>query len=224
MLPHSSRMGSLSFPRTETCSLCSQQEHAFASASIKKKKKHKCICWKHREVLCCGTWWPGANVYNPLGGKGRVKGSGRQALKVFAVAAGDLRLRSQSSSQVNPLDTVCAGAAQRKYLSLEDTALRHIGFWFWLGQLRNTGLTSVHSVRYQTHSMLGLWGLGFNMGCVLQSESFQLRATDSGLQTRGLWNMSIFGLLGRRKHPIYAEMLFSQQANERARLGEWGFL
>ena len=31
-------MGSLSFPRTETGSLCSQQEHAFASASIKKKK------------------------------------------------------------------------------------------------------------------------------------------------------------------------------------------
>lgn len=31
-------MGSLSFPRTETRSLCSQQERAFASASIKKKK------------------------------------------------------------------------------------------------------------------------------------------------------------------------------------------
>lgn len=27
--------------------------------------------------------------------------------------------------------------------------------------------------------------------------------------------MSIFGLPGRRKHPIYAEMLFSQLANER---------
>ena len=218
-------MGSLSFLWTETCSppLPARTRLCF-SFHLKKKKKHKCICWKHREVLCCGTWWPGANVYNPLGGKGRVKGSGRQALKVFAVAAGDLRLRSQSSSQVNPLDTVCAGAAQRKYLSLEDTALRHIGFWFWLKQLRNTELTSMHSARYRTHSMLGLWGLGSDVGCVLQSESFQLQATDSSLQTGGLWNMSIFGLPGRRKHPIYAEMLFSQQANERARLGEWGFL
>lgn len=73
-------------------------------------------------------WWPGANVYSPLGGKGRVKGSGRQALKVFAVAAGDLRLCFQSSSQVNPLESACTGAAQRKYLSLKDTSHTHIGF------------------------------------------------------------------------------------------------
>lgn len=96
------------------------------------------ICWKHRAVLCSGTRWPGANVYNPLGGKGRVKGSGRRALKVFAVADSDLRLRFQSSSQVNPLDPARAGAAQRKYLSLEDTSLVHIGFWFQSQQLRNT--------------------------------------------------------------------------------------
>lgn len=183
MLPHSSRMGSLSFPWTEICSLCSQQEHAFASASIrkKKKKKHKCICWKHREVLCCGTWWPGANVYNPLGGKGRVKGSGRQALKVFAVAAGDLRLRSQSSSQVNPLDTVCAGAAQRKYLSLEDTALRHIGFWFWLKQLRNAGLTSMHASSLLSDPQhVGAMGSGFWRG--LCSTKWKFPASGDGLK------------------------------------------
>lgn len=75
-----------------------------------------------------GTRWLGANVYNPLGGEGRLKGSGRQALKVFALAASDLRLCFQSSSQVNPLNSVCAGAAQRKYLSLKDTSLEHIGF------------------------------------------------------------------------------------------------
>lgn len=61
----------------------------------------------------------------------------------------------------------------------------------------------------------GVLNLDFDVCCVLQSESFQLQAMDSSLQTRGLWNMSIFGLQGRRKHPIYAEMLFSQLANER---------
>lgn len=50
------------------------------------------------------------------------------ALKVFAVAASDLRLCFQSSSQVNPLNSECTRAAQRKYLSLKDTSLRHIGF------------------------------------------------------------------------------------------------
>lgn len=38
----------------------------------------------------CRTPWLGANVYNPLGGKCRVKGSPRQAAGVFAVAANDL--------------------------------------------------------------------------------------------------------------------------------------
>lgn len=61
----------------------------------------------------------------------------------------------------------------------------------------------------------GALDLDFDVCLVLQSESFQLQAMDSSLQTRGLWNMSIFGLQGRRKHPIYAEMLFSQLANER---------
>lgn len=61
----------------------------------------------------------------------------------------------------------------------------------------------------------GVLDLDFDVCCALQSESFQLQAMDSSLQTGGLWNMSIFGLPGRRKHPIYAEMLFSQLANER---------
>lgn len=64
----------------------------------------------------------------------------------------------------------------------------------------------------------GVLDRGLDVCCALQSESCQLQAMDSSLQTRGLWNMSIFGLQGRRKHPIYAEMLFSQLANER-----WGY-
>lgn len=66
--------------------------------------------------------------------------------------------------------------------------------------------------------MSGVLDLDFEVRRIVQSESFQLQAMDSSLQTRGLWNMSIFGLQGRRKHPIYAEMLFSQLANER-----WGY-
>jgi len=38
----------------------------------------------------CRTPWLRANVYSPLGGKCRVKGSPWQAVGVFAVAANDL--------------------------------------------------------------------------------------------------------------------------------------
>lgn len=113
---------------------------------------------KAQRRFVLGNWWLRANVYNPLGGKGRVKGTGRQALKAFAVAASDLRLCFQSSSQVNPLDSVCTGAAQRKYLSLKDTSLTHIGFWFHPRKLRNTGLGSMYSICYQTQGHVqGFW-------------------------------------------------------------------
>lgn len=115
--------------------------------------------------MCCGTWWLGANVYNPLGGKGRVKGSGRQALKAFAVAASDLRLCFQSSSQVNPLDSVRTGAAQRKYLSLKDTSLSSTSVSDFSSEwLRNTGLRSIYSMCYRTHGFV--WGIGSGFRCV----------------------------------------------------------
>lgn len=182
------------------------------------------ICWKHRAVLCSGTWWPGANVYNPLGGKGRVKGSGRQALKVFAVADSDLRLCFQSSSQVNPLDSVRTGAAQRKYLSSEDTSLMHIGFWFQSQQLRHTEIKKRgFKLLSDPRARQGHW-IWISM-CVC-STKWKFPASGNGLKltNQGIVKHEHIWSPGEKEASnLCRNALFSASQWE-ARLPEWGFL
>ena len=172
---------------------------------------------EHREVLCCGTQRVARSQCLQSPGWGsRLK----KSLLLPPVTFGCF----QSCSPVNPLGSVCTGAAQRKYFWR--TPRRNIGFWFQLERHRNSGLGRMHVFIHSAVKPMGMSGTpGSGFPCML-SMKWQFPAWSNGfkLTNQGIGKQEHIWSPGEKEASNLCRNALSPVSQWEARLRHLGFL